>query len=251
MKKITFLLLFFSVVILGMTSCSRNPLKQQTESLKSSLPLKFSEWASVTEANYDEKQNAVNLVVEIKGGDRVKMDQVEKQKVDLGKGMALFFYGDKGSLHGLAQSIVDHKAGLSFTFRDSQTKKDVNTLLSPKDAAQLLGTQVPPVEELKGKVAIANLTVPNDFDDFSKLGEMTVDKDNLTVTLLVDSKAFDARLTPKELKTYIAQNVLIDQDLQEFTSLAAKAGLGVIFDYQDAGSGKKLTTGFSKDELNQ
>jgi hypothetical protein len=46
-------------------------------------------------------------------------------------------------------------------------------------------------------VAIGNLTAPNDFDDFNKLGQMKVTSDNLEVTLLVDSKVFRANLSPK------------------------------------------------------
>ncbi|MCI1550353.1 MAG: hypothetical protein LKH70_11285 [Prevotella sp.] len=250
MRKSTSVLMLLFAIIFMMTSCSSNPLKSQTKSISSQLPLKFADWASVTEANFDKSDNAVNLVLDIKDNGRINMDLINQEKGDLATGMALFFYGPKGSLQSMASSLVSNKGALSFTFRDAKSKKTVTTIVSADQVTRLLGSgQVPPLDELKGKVAIGNLTAPNDFDDFNKLGQMKVTRDNLEVTLLVSPKAFRADLDPKALKNYIAQDVLVDIDLKQFTALAAKAGIGAIFDYTNASTGKKLTTGFSKDEL--
>ncbi|MCH3995275.1 MAG: hypothetical protein LKE54_09575 [Prevotella sp.] len=248
MRKSVSVLMLLLVAALVMTSCSSNPLKSQTKSISSQLPLKFADWASVTEATFDAANNAVNLVVDIKNNGRINMDLLDQEKNDLATGMTFFFYGPKGSLQSMAPSLIQNKGALSFAFRDAQSKKVIKAIVPAEKVNQLL-SQAKPLDELKGKVAIGNLTAPNDFDDFNKLGQMKVTSDNLEVTLLVDSKVFRANLSPKELKNYISQNVLIDIDLKQLTTLAAKAGLGAIVDYTNASTGKKLTTGFTKDEL--
>ncbi len=237
------------VAALMMTSCSNNPLKSQTKSISAQLPLKFADWASVTEANYDDVNNTVNLVVDIKDNGKINEELISQEKDDLATGMTLFFFGQKGSLQSMAQSLVHNKGALSFTFRDNRSKKIVKAVAPAEKVEQLLGGQVSPFEELKGKVAIGNLTAPNDFDDLNKLGQMTVTRNNLKVVLLVDPKVFRADLDTKTLKSYIAQNVLVDIDLKQLTTLAANAGIGVVFDYSNASTGKKLTISFTKDEL--
>ena len=97
MRKSTSVLMLLFAIILMMTSCSSNPLKSQTKSISSQLPLKFADWASVTEANFDKSDNAVNLVLDIKDNGRINMDLINQEKGDLATGMALFFYGPKGS----------------------------------------------------------------------------------------------------------------------------------------------------------
>ncbi|MDD4730172.1 MAG: hypothetical protein PHN55_15650 [Dysgonamonadaceae bacterium] len=249
MRKSTSVLMLLLVIVLTMTSCSNNPLKSQTKSISSQLPLKFADWASVTDADYDGADNRVNLVVDIKDNGRINEELINQEKEDLATGMTLFFFGNKGSLQSMAQSLVDNKGALSFTFRNNRSKKIVKVVAPMEKVEQLLGGKVSPLEELKGKVAIGNLTAPNDFDELNKLGQMKVTRDNLEVVLLVNPKAFRADLDLKTLKSYILQNVFVDIDLKQFTTLAANAGIGVVFDYSNARTGKKLTVNFTKDEL--
>lgn len=243
MKKLKSVFML-AVAVLMLAACSSSQLKTQTDGLKGSLPYKIGDVANVSSMDVADGVLTVEVTVSENNG---KVSDLKADSKDLANCFAQLLFGSKGSFKDLAPYIKNENASVKIKFVGSSSKESFEGTLSAAEAAKL--SEAPSAEqELRNKIALANMTCPYPINDDVRLQKRKVDGDNVVFTLSINHAKYDGKLDQKELKKFFT-SIFTDNE-GEMAATVAAAGKGAKWVYEDADDNSKSKTyTFTPDEV--
>lgn len=243
MKKIVFSLLAL-VVAMVLAGCSGNPVKSGVSSIQSSLPAKFADWGSITAMECPGEELDITITI----ADQVIFDNAKQQAEPLSKALYATLFGQKGMLSQLQPAIKDADMPVKFIFANGDSKAE-GAPIKPADMPSVGGAPDPQVA-LQTVVALDNISMPLDVNDFMTLQLMTISDGKLTMPTTVKASAYDKKLNEKTLKAFITKQWNDETgQLYNLIKLAADANTSVTWIYQQEGTSDSKQVTYTPEEL--